>query len=336
MYHNTNHKNIKAYISYSLPFETHKKTFVGDVVSYKSINNVNLKTGFIINSFNNSKNYLIENLECIDLIDFKLFYSQNSHFCISKNDYIVDCNKLISTLKNSDIDKVVLSRVKKVGNTKSPIEIFNQLNNAYKNTFNYLISIENVGCWMGATPESLVNIEKDLIKTVSIAGTKTIDVKKWGKKELEEQQMVTSFISKQLKPYLLKFDQDELKTITAGTVQHLKTEFSGYLKQKKDWVSIVKDLHPTPATCGLPKHEAQSSIQLIENHDRKFYTGFLGPISGESKQLFVNLRCMEIQKNSAYLFLGGGITSQSKAEDEWVETKNKAKTLLSITNQDSN
>ena len=49
----------------------------------------------------------------------------------------------------------------------------------------------------------------------------------------------------------------------------------------------------------------------------------------DSVRLFVNLRCMEILPQQYMLYSGGGITSRSVPEQEWEETNNKAKTLLS-------
>ena len=47
-------------------------------------------------------------------------------------------------------------------------------------------------------------------------------------------------------------------------------------------------------------------------------------------QLFVNLRCMKVLDRHAALYVGGGITSESVAREEWEETEIKANTLLSI------
>lgn len=49
----------------------------------------------------------------------------------------------------------------------------------------------------------------------------------------------------------------------------------------------------------------------------------------ESVRLFVNLRCMELTPDRYILYAGGGITAKSVPEEEWEETNNKAKTLLS-------
>ena len=43
--------------------------------------------------------------------------------------------------------------------------------------------------------------------------------------------------------------------------------------------------------------EAQKFILENENHNRKLYTGYLGPIKNNSCDLFVNLRCMQIFKD---------------------------------------
>jgi len=94
---------------------------------------------------------------------------------------------------------------------------------------------------------------------------------------------------------------------------------------------LVGALHPTPAVCGMPQQTAYEYILQIEAHDRKFYTGFLGPwqLNGQS-ELFVNLRCAEFDHTALHLFVGGGLTSSSVAESEWEETEYKSKTLLAI------
>lgn len=272
----------------------------------------------------------------INKSDFELFYGVDNPEEIKKNDYLDICSSLINKIKEGDFEKVILSRIKKTVIELNPLEIFEKLNRNYSNTFNYIISIENVGCWLGATPEVLLNIEDEICKSVSIAGTKSKNETNWGDKEIEEQQLVTDYIHNILKEQLGNLVTNGPFTITAGEVAHLKTEFTGNLFKKKNWTQLINSLHPTPATCGIPKTKAQRHIESIELHQRKYYTGFLGPISNLKKQLFVNLRCMEVQGNTAFLYLGGGITSKSIAEDEWNETENKAKTLLNAISNSNN
>ncbi|MFB1039347.1 MAG: chorismate-binding protein, partial [Polaribacter sp.] len=97
---------------------------------------------------------------------------------------------------------------------------------------------------------------------------------------------------------------------------------------------LIRALHPTPAVCGLPRELARTFLFENENYDRSFYTGFLGELNlqdskdtAKSSALFVNLRCMRIQNNKAAIFVGGGITKDSDAANEWEETVFKAKTM---------
>ncbi len=129
-----------------------------------------------------------------------------------------------------------------------------------------------------------------------------------------------------------KYDKIGPDTAIAGNLYHILTTF----KIHKDSISglegkIIAGLHPTPAVCGLPKGDAYNLLAKAEQHERRFYSGFLGPwnIEGQS-QLFVNLRCAELGKDSMNIYVGGGLTDQSKPKAEWHETIYKSRTLLSV------
>ena len=117
--------------------------------------------------------------------------------------------------------------------------------------------------------------------------------------------------------------------IQAGPVIHLRTDISFDLENVKI-VDIAKKLHPTPAISGVPQKEAIELINYREAHERDFYTGIIGLMNSNSASLYVNLRCCQIQKGKAFLYLGGGFTSESNVELEWEETENKSRTLLNI------
>jgi len=212
-------------------------------------------------------------------------------------------------------------------------KLFALLDKKYKDAFVYLLYLPGKGIWLGATPETLLKVSEDTIETVALAGTMPIDSVKWTEKEKEEQDLVSRHIEKALQEeQVLDFEKQDPVTIQAAKLAHLKTTFlipAQLLSGKLG--SFISRLHPTPAVCGLPIKRAFESIMEIEQHDRKLYTGFLGPwnLPGES-HLFVNLRCAHLTENTVSLFVGGGITAKSDAEDEWEETVNKSKTLLSV------
>jgi len=263
---------------------------------------------------------------------------------LSKQEYLTIAQDLIRRLRNKDLQKVVLSRLKvvKPENKLDLASLFLRLLKQYSNTFVYLFSIPDVGTWFGATPEILLSQKANGdVVIMSLAGTTSyvnngkVD---WGNKEVVEQRYVSEFIRERLvKLGIKKSSEGKPETIKAGPLAHIQTIFKvDGSDTNKNIDKMVKALHPTPAVCGLPQGDAYSLIEKVEPHERKFYTGFLGPwvLNGKS-DLYVNLRCAEVNNDTLNLYLGGGLTADSDAEKEWNETELKAQTLLSVINNKS-
>ncbi|MDO6738244.1 chorismate-binding protein [Wenyingzhuangia sp. 2_MG-2023] len=255
---------------------------------------------------------------------------------ISKVKHISLVENAIKTIKNTSISKVVISRKEQVVlKDFDSVLAFEKLLYQYPNAYGYIWFHPAVGLWMGATPETLLKVKGDTFHTMALAGTQsykgTTDVT-WGNKELEEQKMVADFIKINLQNSVDKLLLSDVETVNAGNLLHLKTTITGTLKNVKDVKKIVELLHPTPAVCGLPKQESKQYILKNEDYHRSFYTGYLGEVNREGKtSLFVNLRCFTIENNHiANLYIGGGITSESNPENEWLETVAKSKVMKKI------
>lgn len=245
--------------------------------------------------------------------------------------------KAIVTIQTTDISKIVLSRKEEITiDEKKLAAVFKKLLLKYQNAYVYFWYHPKVGVWMGATPETLLSVDKNKFKTMSLAGTQPFlgtTNPTWGVKELEEQQMVSDYIKDYLQNSVNHLSFSEVETVKAGNLLHLKTTITGELKAKEDVEQLVKYLHPTPAVCGLPKQKAKNYILKNEGYNRSFYAGYLGAINIDGcTDLFVNLRCFSIIKKVANLYVGGGITAQSIAEKEWIETVKKSETIKSVLN----
>tara|TARA_R110002049_G_scaffold70401_3_gene181908 strand:+ start:4845 stop:5960 length:1116 start_codon:yes stop_codon:yes gene_type:complete len=274
----------------------------------------------------------------------------------AKNIHINLVKKGVEAINKGQFKKVVLSRKETVLlEENNPISIFKRLLNNYKSAFVYCWYHPIIGLWLGATPETLIKIEGSRFSIMALAGTQdyngTLDVV-WQNKEIKEQQYVTDFILDSLKPSVESVKVSETNTVKAGNLLHLKTMISAQLKPNSNLKAIISSLHPTPAVCGLPKQAAKDFILEHENYNREFYTGFLGelnfktqsaPRSGKrnienrayaiaktSTQLYVNLRCMQLNDKNANLYVGGGITESSDAEMEWAETVSKSLVIKSV------
>ncbi len=259
----------------------------------------------------------------------------------SKNTHIQLLQEALKRIAKGDFEKVVLSRKEVLRIPDNAVTaIFERLLSKYKNAFVYVWYHPSVGLWLGATPELLLAISGTKISTMALAGTQpytgTLSVD-WKEKELVEQQFVTDYIEQALQPLCTAIQKSKTSTVQAGSLVHLKTTITGELAQEKSTLEqLIKALHPTPAVCGLPRAAAKAFILKNESYNRSFYTGFLGELnysqSGtlQNSSLFVNLRCMEISKQTAAVFVGGGITKDSDPEKEWEETVSKSRVMRSV------
>ncbi|MBU3821473.1 chorismate-binding protein [Flavobacteriaceae bacterium XHP0103] len=322
------------------------------------------ESGFVFSPFDDSENTILmpfDGAEC-----FEIRYKSKKKDGVKnlkdnvseadKKNHIALVTKGIQAIKNNQFEKVVLSRKETVKTDAKPVTILKRLLNAYSSAFVYCWYHPKVGLWLGATPETLIKIEGNHFSIMALAGTQnyngTTEVD-WQEKEKREQQIVTNFIVDNLKPLVNDLDVSETETVKAGSLLHLRTMVKAQLKTDETSLKqVIFDLHPTPAVCGLPKQEAKKFILQNEHYNRDFYTGFLGELNFEtsiaprsgrrnienrayaftkkSTQLYVNLRCMQMQGQNAHVFVGGGITETSNPEAEWEETVSKTTIIKSV------
>jgi isochorismate synthase len=241
-------------------------------------------------------------------------------------------------------EKVVLSRARTevISPDFDVIDAFCLLQETYSHAFISLVSVPDVGTWMGASPEVLVSVDRDkTFRTVALAGTQVLTQEVtpanalWRQKEIEEQALVERYIISYLKKIRLReFTEIGPRTVAAGNLMHLRTDFVVNMNEvpyPNLGTEMLGLLHPTSAVCGMPKEPATAFIRQYEGYDRGYYSGYLGPvqIDGES-HIYVNLRCMQLFEQAALLYAGAGITAESEPEKEWLETDMKMDTVYRI------
>jgi isochorismate synthase len=252
----------------------------------------------------------------------------------------------IQAMQEGKFQKVVLSRTKHIALTQSfsLAKTFEQLCVLYPHAFISLVSANEFGTWLGASPEIMISFDKEQIfRTVALAGTQAkgdntnLQEAMWRQKEIEEQALVSRYIINCFKKVRVReFEEDGPKTVVAGNLLHLRTDFEVDTKAINfpELPTVMLNLlHPTSAVCGMPKPEALDFIVSNEIHSRKLYAGYLGQVNiAQETHLFVNLRCMEIVGQETILYAGGGITKDSVPEREWIETELKCKTVAQALN----
>lgn len=249
---------------------------------------------------------------------------------LDEQEYQARLNTLISLQQQGLSKKVVFSRYRFEPQLVDPFKAFEKLCTAYPEAMVYLWYHRDVGYWIGATPELLAHWECGVLTTMALAGTSVQNqASSWHTKELQEHQFVTDYILASLRAFSPTVEVGEDETVRAGALYHLRTWLRAAIPEDKI-DALVRSLHPTPAVCGLPLAEAKAFIRENENYERVFYSGFLGLKSPHKTQLYVNLRCAQIYADGIRYFAGGGITRESQAAAEWLETKRKIDTLRSI------
>lgn len=259
----------------------------------------------------------------------------------------------IAAIANKEFKKVVLSRTKQIAFNADfkPAQAFEKLVKAYPHAFVSLVNIPDQDeLWLGASPETLVRQRPGGgFSTMALAGTQRADDGnghviprydiRWGQKEIEEHALVSRFIVECFKKIRLReYIETGPKTVLAGNVYHLRTEFevdTVALNFPELSTTMLKLLHPTSAICGEPKIQSRQFLNEVEGYDRSFYSGLLGPVQVEGRtDIFVNLRTVRLKEGVATLYAGAGITEDSIPEHEWEETELKCNTLLNVIAQD--
>lgn len=256
---------------------------------------------------------------------------KNNFIAETQGEYFRHLNEIIKVIQDNQLPKIVYSR-RKIFRNFNEIDLkesFKNLCKSYPNAFRYLFKKdENV--WMGAFSEVLGKFNKltHEFETMSLAGTIPV-ADSWSEKEIEEQKPVSAYIRNVLEKFSTKVKIYESETYDhiSGNIKHLKTDFR-LIIHPEDLDSIIKELHPTPAVCGIPKDFCKENIEKFEKYSRELYAGYIRIETEEFIQYFVNLRCARFYQDCVHLFVGGGITAQSNPEKEWTETELKSQAVL--------
>ncbi len=237
---------------------------------------------------------------------------------------------IVDQIQKEKLRKVVLSRREVIEVDLDLKSTLGKLMDTYPDALVYALRTRDE-LWVGATPETLIRTDEHAIYTMALAGTRSPNGPPFSEKEFDEQSAVTEYIREEL----LKLGAEKVickgpAPVQAGPVEHLQTNIEASVPKVGDAISWAKAMHPTPAVSGYPRDRATEIIHDTENYNRELYAGFFGWISPESARFYVNLRCMRIGRGQVALYAGGGVTAQSDAAAEWIETENKLKTLKSV------
>ncbi len=186
------------------------------------------------------------------------------------------------------------------------------------------------------SPETFIQIKNGKIISYPMKGTvdasipnaKQIILK--NEKELAEHVTIVDLIRNDLSQVasnvsITRFRYVEEIITHDKKLLQVSSEITGDLPEDylKNLGSLIVSLLPAGSVSGAPKVKTCKVIRDAEGEKRGYYTGVFGYFDGENLDSGVAIRFLEQEANGLVYRSGGGITTQSLAEDEYEEAIQK-------------
>jgi anthranilate synthase component 1 len=112
-------------------------------------------------------------------------------------------------------------------------------------------------------------------------------------------------------------------------VMHIVSNVEGRLLDGLSAIDVLRASFPAGTVSGAPKVRAMEIIDELEPSKRGVYAGAVGYLGfNGDMDVAIAIRTAVIKGSTLYVQAGAGIVADSVPENEWVETKNKAKAIL--------
>jgi len=108
------------------------------------------------------------------------------------------------------------------------------------------------------------------------------------------------------------------------SVWQMTSTIEGRLNEDCTPESVIRALFPSGSVTGAPKIRAMELIAELETTPRGVYTGSIGYFAPGQSQFNVAIRTATLRGGTGLMGVGGGITYDSFAPDEWKESQSKA------------
>ncbi|MBP6732932.1 MAG: anthranilate synthase component I family protein [Chitinophagales bacterium] len=268
----------------------------------------------------------------------------------AKADYLANIEKIKLQIEAGDFYEMnYCNEFYTTGASLNPVETFVKLNNNAKAPFSTFFKLDDKFL-LCASPERFLKLEDNKLISQPIKGT----IKKGAttdENELLKTQLQNDIKERAENIMIVDLVRNDLAhSAKAGTVvvEELCSiyEFNAVNQMIStvvaeldiDPVDAIKNAFPMGSMTGAPKVEVMKNIEAYEDFKRGLYSGSVGYItpgtSGRSRQFDLNvvIRSIFYSATSKYVSVrvGGAITYDSIAENEWNEILLKAKGMKEV------
>ena len=261
---------------------------------------------------------------------------------ITKSRFKKIVRKAKTYISKGDIFQVVLSQRFKAKINKPPLEIYNSLRKLNPSPFMFYFNYDDFQI-LGSSPEILVRLVDGEVTIRPIAGTRPR-----GKNSKDDKRLTNELLNdpKELSEHLMLLDlgrndvgkvskansvkvTEKFKVEKYSHVMHIVSNVVGKQKNKLSLFETFLSGFPAGTVSGAPKIRAMEIIDELEMSKRKLYAGGIGYFTANQEfDTCIALRTALIKNKKIYVQAGAGVVADSRPENEYEETVNKAKALL--------
>ena len=261
---------------------------------------------------------------------------------ITKSRFKKIVRKAKTYISKGDIFQVVLSQRFKANINKPPLEIYNSLRKLNPSPFMFYFNYDDFQI-LGSSPEILVRLVDGEVTIRPIAGTRPR-----GKNSKDDKRLTNELLNdpKELSEHLMLLDlgrndvgkvskansvkvTEKFKVEKYSHVMHIVSNVVGKQKNKLSLFETFLSGFPAGTVSGAPKIRAMEIIDELEMSKRKLYAGGIGYFTANQEfDTCIALRTALIKNKKIYVQSGAGVVADSRPENEYEETVNKAKALL--------
>lgn len=261
---------------------------------------------------------------------------------MTKEKYMDIVEKAKKYIYDGDIFQVVLSQRLTANVEQNPLDLYRRLRAINPSPYLYYLNFEEYQV-AGSSPEMLVEVNKNRVKTCPIAGTR-----KRGKDIFEDARLAEELKNdeKEKAEHVMLVDlarNDMGRIVEIGSVEvsqfmqvqnyshvmHLVSLVEGNKRDDMDCFTILSTFLPAGTLSGAPKIRAMEIIEELEEERRGLYGGAVGYFSfNGNMDMCIAIRTMIIKEGKVYMQAGAGIVADSIPEMEYEESHNKVRALV--------
>ncbi|TCS72635.1 anthranilate synthase component I [Sulfuritortus calidifontis] len=241
-----------------------------------------------------------------------------------------------------DIMQVVLSQRMSRPFKAHPLSLYRSLRSLNPSPYMFYYDMGNFHV-VGASPEILVRLEGDTVTVRPIAGTRPRGVTREEDLKFEQELLADP---KELAEHVQLMDlgrNDAGRVAQTGSVKvtenmvieryshvmHIVSNVEAKLKPDLNAMDVLRATFPAGTVSGAPKVRAMEIIDELEPTKRGIYAGAVGYLGfNGDMDLAIAIRTAVIKDQTLYVQAGAGIVADSVPDNEWTETRNKARAVL--------